>query len=323
METDKAGRINKVELSSGSIQFSPLTPAMGAEVAGLDIASGVPESKEPLLKKALLDYQILLFRGQYLNDEQQVRFARIFGPLRPAWQAEHYRSSSEFAHYLSNVDRSGVPVGFHPDRNSTYWHTDHTHVPVPAKATVLNAVQVSADSGKTHFINMQQEYENLAQATKDRYASYVAEHHLGFRRAARNNRMPSQWLQARRNDDVSILSQLKWWVNTIRRRWQQGPVYHPIVRPHPETGRLVLFIGDHAWRIKGKFWPTGIRLMNEINAFKFDPDAVYTHQWETGDLLIWDNASLLHRLGEYDLTDQVRIMRRCVVLGDSGSAESQ
>ncbi len=314
METENLIQIDKGNEPSESIQFSPLTPTLGAEVSGLDVANGVPDSVKPVLKQALLDYQVLLFRQQFLNDEQQIQFAQIFGPCREMWQSGHYRSNSKFIHYLSNVDRDGVPVGVHPDRNSTYWHSDGSTVPVPAKATVLNAIQVPEEAGKTHFASMYQLYEYLDQATKDRLANYEAEHHLGFRRAARHKRMPWQWWQARK-EGKSILSQLKWWTTVFRRRWQEGPVYHPVVRPHPETGRLALFIGDHAWRIKGKFWPTGIRLMNEINALEIDPGAVYTHKWKPGDLLIWDNGSLLHRLGEYDLINQVRIMHRCVVLG--------
>ncbi|MBL4702574.1 MAG: TauD/TfdA family dioxygenase [Phycisphaeraceae bacterium] len=313
METENLIQIDKGDDPSESILFSPLTPTLGAEVSGLDVANGVPDSVKTVLKQALLDYQVLLFRQQFLNDEQQIEFAQIFGPCREMWQPEHYRSNSKFIHYLSNVDRDGVPVGIHPDRNSTYWHSDYTHVPVPARATVMNAVQVPEDAGKTHFINMYQQYEYLDQATRDRLGNYEAEHHMGFRRAARNKRLPWQWRQARKEGE-SILSQLKWWTTTFRRRWQDGPVYHPVVRPHPETGRVALFIGDHAWRIKGMFWPAGIRLMNKVNALEIDPGAVYTHKWKPGDLLIWDNGSLLHRLGEYDLINQVRIMRRCVVL---------
>jgi taurine dioxygenase len=299
--------------TSGAIQFCALSPVLGAEVIGLDIAKGIPDSVKPLLRKALLNYQVLLFRQQSLREEGQIQFAQIFGQCREMFQANHFHCNNKLTQYLSNVDRNGVPTGVHPDFNSTYWHSDGSHTAVTAKATVLYALQVPEQSGLTHFANMYKIYDDLDQLTRDRLAGYEAEHHIEFRRASRGKRMPSQWWQARK-EGQSIRSQVEWWTAVIWRRLREGPVYHRVVRPHPETGRLALFIGDHAWRIKNKFWLTGIKLMNQINQFYFDPKAIYSHKWKTGDLLIWDNGSVLHRLGDYDLNNEVRIMRRCVVL---------
>jgi alpha-ketoglutarate-dependent taurine dioxygenase len=304
-----------VDVSSGQdVRILPLRPGFGAEVTGVNVAEGVSESSASLLRQALLDHQILLLRNQFLDEDQHIRFARIFGPLRIMWQAEHYRCANRLAHYLSNVDRSGAIVGFHPDPNSTHWHSDYSQAPIPAKATLMNAIRVPEGSGTTYFCNTYQLLDGLDPGTRERLAGYVAEHHMDFRRARRHGRLPGQW-RAGKVQGHSIRSQIRWWANVFRRRWKTGGVYHPIVRPHPETGRPALFYGDHAWRIKGKIWPVGIRLMNQIHALEMPPETLYAHHWQAGDLLIWDNASLLHRLGEYDLSREVRIMRRSVILG--------
>lgn len=296
-----------------SVRCSKLTPKFGVEITGWDLTETPKEAVQTFLKRSLLDHQILIFRNQLLDEQQQVRLAQSIGPCRKMWPADHYASDSEFVQYLSNVDRQGRFIGLHPDRHSAYWHVDGTHVLVPPKATMLNALQVPCDSGHTMFASLYQLYETLDDETKNRYAEYEAEHHVEFRRAKRNGRLPWQWLQEK-NRGVSLVSHLRWWASTIRRRWRDGGVFHPIVRHHTETGRPALFIGDHAWRIRGKFLPIGISLMRKINSIKFDPNAIYTHHWAEGDLLIWDNTSLLHRAGEYDLANEARVLRRCVIL---------
>jgi taurine dioxygenase len=313
MKSENSTQIEKSDKSSGTMQFTPLSPSFGVEVRGLNISEALSDPVKATLKQALFQHQVLLIRQQRLDEEQQVRFAHIFGTCRRMWQIAHYPSHNEFTHYLSNVDREGKPVGHHPDIDSTYWHSDGSWSRHPARATVLNALRVPAGEGNTHFANLYQMYESLDPSSRARLEKLKAEHHVELSRAARYGRLPSQWWQAG-PDRKPVATQLKWWAKVLKRRWREGAVYHPVVRSHPETGRAGLFIGDHAWRIAGRFWPTGIRLMKAINNMKFDPAAVYIHEWQKDDLLIWDNGSVLHRVGGYDIENQVRIMRRCVVL---------
>ncbi|EMI41145.1 Taurine catabolism dioxygenase TauD/TfdA [Rhodopirellula sp. SWK7] len=296
------------------VQCSQLTSEFGVEITGVDLTQMSQESMQPFLKRFLLDHQVLLFRDQLLDETQQVRLAQSLGPCRKMWQIDHYVSDNEFVQYLSNVDRQGRFVGSHPDPHSTCWHVDGSHTHVPSKATILNALQVPPNSGHTMFASLYQIYDSLDDETKIQLAKHEAEHHIEFRRARRNGRLPWQWSLAKHRG-ASLTSQLKWWMSTIKRRWQDGGVFHPIVRHHTETGRPVLFIGDHAWRVRGKFLPLGIKLMQQINSIEIDPLAIYTHHWAKGDLLIWDNTSVLHRAGEYDLHNEARVLRRCVVEG--------
>lgn len=302
---------NPVE-PSVALHFIPLSETFGAQVSGLDLSSDISDIVKSALNQALLDHQVLLFRQQDLNEDQQVRVAEVFGPCRPLWQNQFYPSQNNRAHYLSNVDMEGRPIGRHPDPGSTHWHSDGSWSVNPSKATVLYGIRVPEGEGVTHFANMYQLYEDLDQPAKDRLRKLQAEHNYELARAARQKRLPWQWSRADLNVQ-SLLMHVTWWKSVIGRRFRDGAVFHPIVRPHPETGRPALYIGDHAWRVRGRFWPSGIKLMKEINSIRFNASARYDHKWQPGDLLVWDNRSVLHKVGPYNFLDQVRIMRRCVV----------
>lgn len=293
------------------LDMMPLTPGFGMSVRGFDFSVDVPAEKKDRLRRALFDHQILVFPGQTLDEDDQARFAGIFGPCRPLWQNRHYQSSNPLTHYLSNVTREGQPIGRHPDPDSALWHSDGSWARTPSVATVLYAVDVPEASGPTHFANMYAVYDGLPDRDKERLGRLGAEHHAELSRSGRDGRLPWQWGKGRKQ--ISVISHLRWWAGTFRKRWQEGPVIHPVVRPHPQTGRKALFIGDHAWRIAGRPWPSGIKEMRALNAMAIPEQAQYTHRWKKGDLVIWDNGSLLHRVGDYDLNGETRIMRRSVV----------
>ena len=312
MKFDELNQAGNQSECSTALSYTPLSETFGVLVSGVDLSKNVPETMKSALQEALFKHQVLLFRHQNLSEDQQVQFAQIFGHCRVLWQNPHYPSKNDLVHYLSNVDRKGKPIGRHPDPGSTHWHSDGSWATEPSRATVLGAIQVPEGEGTTHFANMYRLYDDLEQRTKDYFETLKAEHNFEIARAARQQRLPSQWFRSEA-DWRSILKQLKWWTSVMGRRFRDGAVYHPVVRPHPETGRPALFIGDHAWRIANKFWPTGVKLMKEINSLEFNSEATYTHQWQPGDMLIWDNGSVLHKVGTYNILNQVRIMRRCVV----------
>ena len=104
---------------------------------------------------------------------------------------------------------------------------------------------------------------------------------------------------------------------TDAQRKARPPVDHPVVRTHPDTGRKALFLGDHAETIVGMDYDQGRALVEALNALAIHDDLTYVHRWSPGDLLVWDNRCLLHRAMPYDMANQVRVIRRCTVLGES------
>ena len=273
----------------------PLTPRLGAEIQGVDLALGVDDDLFGEIYAAFLRYQVLLFGMQELPPGRQVEFARRFGEVQIHVMNQYHANEHPELYRLSNVDEQGNPTGQHPDKGTLEWHTDGSWRRVTGQATILYAEVVPAQGGETHFCDMYGAYERLSPAWKARIADLRAVHNLDFSRTRRHGEDPM----------------------TDAQRREVPPVDHPVVRTHPETGRKCLFLGDHAEYIVGMDYGAGRALIEELNALAVHPDLTYRHQWSPGQLILWDNRCLLHRATEYDLSGQRRIIRRCTVLGES------
>jgi len=245
-----------------------------------------------------------------------VRFAEQFGAVRTARQSAHFPSSHPKVHYLSTVDRQGQPTFLHPDPHSAYWHSDGSWMPTPPRATVLHAVEVSERNGDTSFASMYELAASLSPDVRRELDEDRAVHHVELSRARRDGRWPWQWRRSNR----PTFADVRWWAHLFLGGWARGAATHPVLRCHPETGRKTLFIGDHAWRLKGMQPLAGIRRMRELNALAIGTLVTYTHQWRTGDVVIWDNGSVLHKAEALDLS-KPRVLRRCVVLRQPPTSE--
>ncbi len=276
---------------TGSEPFGvrPLAPALGAEIVGVDLARGVDDAVFAAIYAAFLEHQVLLFAEQDLPPARQVEFGRRFGTLQVHVMNQYHASEHPELYRLSNVGPDGKLTGRYPDRGTLAWHTDTTgHV------TILYAEVVPEHGGETHFCDMYGAYERLSAAWKARIADLRAVHNLDFSRTRRHGEEPMSEAQ----------------------RKAVPPVDHPVVRTHPDTGRRCLFLGDHAEYILGMPYEEGRALIEELNAMAVQPDLVYAHRWQPGQLILWDNRCLLHRATEYDTHSEPRIIRRCTVLGE-------
>lgn len=271
----------------------PLTPALGAEIIGIDVAS-VDAGTFDEVYRAFLRYQVLLFDGQDLSPDAQVRFGRRFGTLQIHVMNQYHAEQHPELYRLSNLDTDGTPSGRHPDKGTLAWHTDGSWQRVTGQATILFAEVASEEGGETHFCDMYGAYERLSPEWKARIEPLRAVHNLDFSRTRRHGENPM----------------------TDEQRAAVPPVDHPVVRTHPETGRRCLFLGDHAEYIVGMPYDAGRDLIETLNRLAVHPDLVYRHRWRPGQLIVWDNRCLLHRATEYDTAVQRRVIRRCTVLGE-------
>jgi alpha-ketoglutarate-dependent taurine dioxygenase len=260
------------------LESRPLTRGFGAEVVGLDLTQPM-DARLVLELHGLFDrYLVLLFRGQSLSPDAQIAFARHFGTLQ----------TPELS-MISNVGLDGLPKGNHPNLTTLLWHTDASYATRPPYATVLYAESVPATGGHTLFADTLAAYEALSEAERARLASLRVVH------------------------DVSVM---------VRRvgyppPQQSKPVEHPLVRTHPPTGRRGIYLGGHVDRIVGLSDDDSAELIERLMAHTTQPEFVYEHTWQPGDLLIWDNRATLHRSTEYDTAGESRMMRRAVVTGDA------
>jgi len=272
----------------------PLSPRVGAEVLGVDLASGVDDDSFRAIRAAFLAHQVLLFDARDLPSARQVEFARRFGEVQIHVMNQYHADGYPELYRLSNLDADGRPNGRHPDRGTMSWHTDGSWQRVTGQATILYAEVASAEGGETHFCDMYGAYDRLSPAWKARLAGMRAIHNLDFSRT-------------RRHGDDPL---------TDEQRRARPPVDHPIVRTHAESGRRCVFLGDHAESIVGMPYDAGRALIEELNALIVHDDLTYRHRWSAGQLIAWDNRCVLHRATPYDPAVQRRMIRRCTVLGE-------
>ena len=275
------------------IDIRPLTPKLGAEVIGVDLAN---EIDPPLFRgvyDAFLRHQVLLFNTGELSPARQVAFARHFGEVQVHVMNQYHADGFPELYRLSNLDEHGRPNGRHPDKGTLAWHTDGSWKPITGQATIIYGEVVPDLGGETHFCDMYGGYERLDSTWKARIANLRAVHNLDFSRTRRHGEDPMTEAQKRATP----------------------PVDHPIVRTHPETGRKCIFLGDHAEYIVGKPYDEGRALIEELNQLAVHDDLTYEHRWQPGQLIAWDNRCLMHRATDYDPATQRRVVRRCTILG--------
>jgi taurine dioxygenase len=272
----------------------PLTPKLGAEILGVELANGVSDDVFKAIYQAFLRYQVLLFPPQDVPPGDQVKFARQFGEVQIHVMNQYHADGFPELYRLTNLDEQGRPNGKHPDKGTLYWHTDGSWRRVTGQATIIYGEVVPRVGGETHFCDMYGAYERLDPAWKARIANLRVVHNLDFSRTRRHGEDPM----------------------TEEQRRETPPVDHPIVRTHPETGRKCLYLGDHAESIVGMPYAEGRTLIEELNALAVHPDLTYEHRWTPKELIVWDNRCVMHRATPYDPVTQGRVVRRCTVLGE-------
>ncbi len=272
----------------------PLTPKLGAEILGVELAQGVSDDLFRGIYQAFLRYQVLLFPPQDLPPGRQVEFGRHFGEVQIHVMNQYHADGYPELYRLSNLDENGKPSGKHPDRGTLAWHTDGSWSRVTGQATIIYGEVVPETGGETHFCDMYGAYDRLDAAWKARIANLRAVHNLDFSRTRRHGEDPM----------------------TDKQRRDQPPVDQPIVRTHPETARKCIFLGDHAEYIVGMPYDEGRELIEELNVLAVHPDLTYEHRWKLRELIVWDNRCVMHRATSYDPATQGRVVRRCTVLGE-------
>ena len=277
-----------------SVQITPLPNDFAAEVSGLD-ASQIDAPAFDALYSAWLRYPILRLRGQRLGDAQLQAFSKRFGPLEYApmgriSDAERDKHPNPFVTTISNIVENGRPIGGLGNAEAA-WHTDMSYIDAPPTASILYAVEIPEEGGDTHFCNMIAALAALPAALRERVRSARLKHdaaHDSVGRLRRGHRHAASPLEA------------------------PGAV-HPMVRPHPENGTEALFLGrrQDAY-VEGLQLAESEAFLDEVWRHVALPDAIWTQQWQVGDLLIWDNRSVMHRRAAFDPNAR-RLMRRTQV----------
>jgi taurine dioxygenase len=257
-------------------RIEPLSPVLGARVEGVDLARPLDEAAFASLEAALHEHGFIVLPGQKLTAGQFVAFGRLWGPPEPhVIDTFHHPEDSNIL-VLSNVVRDGKPTGL-ADAGS-YFHTDYSYLEIPARCTILHALQIPRAKGGTTFANQTRAYEDLPQGMKQRIEPLVARHHYGNRDdLEEHSRTAASYLNEEQRKKVT-------WVR------------HKIARPHPRTGRKALYaVSGSSFAIEGMDEDQAIRLLDELKVHATQPGYQHTHDYQVGDVIVWDNAQLLHK----------------------------
>ena len=274
-----------------------LTPRFAARVDGADIRRPLDEETWAAIRAAFEEHSVLVFRGQPVDDEGQIAFSRRFGDLEIT-RSMNPAAGTPFARQ-SNLDIKTGEVIPPDDRRMVYqlanmlWHTDSSFKAVPSLCSLLSGRIVPPEGGATEFASGRCAYPSLPEALKRRVETAVVVHDFAWSR-----------------------DQVRPGFFSAEERAVYPPVRHPLVRTNPANGRRSLFLGAHASRVEGLPLEEGRALLRTLLDHVTQPEFCYRHEWQEGDLVVWDNRCVLHRATPYDTTRHKRLMQRTTVSGD-------
>lgn len=273
------------------IEIEPTEAGIGAVVTGIDLAAGSDAPLRAWIHEAVVDYGVLVFRDQNLDALAFHDFAAGFGPLQHHVLRKYRHKDFPGLSWLTNVEEDGSVDRFGVTR-ATAWHTDGSYTAAPPALGILHALEVPSYGAGTLFASMKAAYETLPDAEKARIRSLTGLHRHGGGPAG------GMYDDSLDEDQEEAVKDVK----------------HPAVRPHPASGEPVLYVSPtHTRCFEGMTPADSAALVNGLAGHATRPEAVYHHQWQPGDLLIWDEHGTMHRgEGAYDPTER-RVMMRAIV----------
>jgi len=268
-----------------------LAGAFGAEVLAFDL-SRMTNALRTRLTDALHRHLLLIFRNQSLSFDDQVKFTEVFGPLdhrlRPGDRP--FRHPDDRRIQVVSNDRRGPTLTL----ATMFWHTDQSFRRDPAPVIILKAVVVPPVGGVTMFADMRAAYDALAPDLQTSVDSLKARHRFGALFGSSS-------------------------VATSR----SGAVIHPLVREHPITKRRSLYLNQFSLELlQGVRRERGAELLRSLYSHALKPEFIYSHKWTPGDVLVWDNTSLMHSAADIP-TDAPRVLHRTHTRAVRGTRSSR
>lgn len=295
-----------------ALEVIPTGAVLGAEVRGIDFAQAVPDAVRDALQRAWSEHLVLLFRNQKLDDAQLIAASNLFGAVQVGGAHAYlvrggFKTGSallsdypEITH-VTNLDEAGNPVQENAGLGSgeVVWHSDNSYVELPPAGSMLYAIEVPINGGgDTSFNNQYLAYETLSGELKQAIAGKQQVHD-----SSRNSAgvlRPTAKLPARPAE-------------------VEGPA-HPLLRLHPVTRKPALYLG------RRRVWPSNYivgltndeseALLDALWAHATQPHLAWTHDWQVGDTLLWDNRCVMHHRTPVDAT-QRRVLHRTQIKGEA------
>ena len=268
-----------------TITVRPLSPALGAEIGGVDLSRPLDAKTFAAIHKAWLDNVIILFRDQRLVEDDQERFCRHFGELELVRSAVSQDSTHPAVLLITNVRGTGKATAL--EDGEMMFHYDQCYYERPSMGSTLYAIEVPPTGGNTLFANCALAYDRLPDDVKRRIAGLKARNYYDYKR------------------DPTVRPKS---LNPEAPQW-----VHPVVRTHPETGRKAIYVNRlMTIRIEGVSQAESDELLDLLFEHIERPEFRYEHTWRVGDMIMWDNRCSVHARTDFAPNTR-RMMRRVTV----------
>ncbi len=277
------------------MQVSPLSSLFGVAVRGINLSRDLSEEEFDVIHRLFVDNKLVCFKDQQLSAAEQLAFSKRFGSLEVHLLSQYNHPDHPEIFRLSNRVVNGQPMGIAD--GGSYWHSDLAFQQHPAKATMLNAIEIPAEGGDTLFVDMEAAYAALSDEWKQRLNGLRAVHRYRRKAAA----------------DQTTRVEL-----TEAQKQQTPDVDHPLVRTNPDTGRKAIFAhpGMTA-EVVGKSAAESDEILNFLFAHTVQAQFRYDFSWSAGDVVMWDNRSTMHSATTRDLpSGQYRSLYRTTIRGE-------
>ena len=274
------------------LQIRPLIPLIGTEIAGLDLYQPIAEDIRDRLFHCFADHAVLVVRDQDFDPPRFAAAAQLFGEIIPE-QFDNYRLP-EYPLVSSLSNRDLEQAGKRRAVRGEGFHTDHSNYPAPPKPTVLYGIAIPERGGDTEFASVQAAYDDLPDAARRRIAGLKAVH--AYRGGRYDGKVTSLTPELLAKTPMAT---------------------HPIARRNPDNGRTGLYLSpNRVTGIPGVADDEAFVLLDEMFAHATQAKYVYRHKWRKGDMVIWDNRSVLHQATtDYDM-DEYRYLYRVLLKGE-------
>ena len=281
-----------------TLRVRNLDAPLGAEISGINLSSSITPSDLETIEDVWRERLVVVFHDQQLSDPQLIAFSKNFGELDPPGPnpyGQPFLKDHPELNVISNVVENGKPMGNLGDGEAV-WHADMTYVEVPPKAAMLHSLEVPPPEagGNTYFANMFTAYDALPTDLKNAATGKIAVHDAS-------------------TNSAGMLRKGYKEVSDVR---QTVGAHHPLIRTERGTGRKALFLGrrPNAY-VMGLEVAESEALLNALWAHATQPRFTLCHRWKVGDLLMWNNLSVLHRRDPFDPKTR-RVMHRSQIKGN-------
>ena len=273
----------------------------GAQILNVDLSISIKKGDVKAILKAIDDFSFLIFPDQSLSDDSHLEFTKLLGTPEPNHVAQGRDGIINYFGTIGNVQPDGTVQGNNHQHTkfltgNNMWHTDSSFRKVPSFVSIMMAYEVPEEGGETQFVSARSAYERLSDDMKAKIDSLEVIHDYVFSR--------SKVAEVDPKHAASL-----------------PPITQKLVRRNPNTGAKNFYIGSHAKEILGWNYDDSRLLLDELLAETVADEYVYTHTWQTGDLVIWDNRCILHRGTGYDADKYRRFMRQTRVAGSGPTLE--